>query len=108
MGEVLDDGQVGFYRDNGYLVLEKRVPERLIQDIRDEIAGFYHEARGLTESNDRLDLEDSHRPDAPRIRRIKLPHAISPAVGALMRSDWILAPVRDLPGWPAVRARLSA
>ena len=106
MSEVLDDGQVGFYRDNGYLVLESRVPERLIEDIRSEIAGFYAEARGLTESNDRLDLEDSHRPDEPRIRRIKLPHAISPAVNALMRSDWILAPVRDLVG-PGLRLHTS-
>lgn len=106
MSEVLDDGQIGFYREHGYLVLENRVPETLIQAIRDGIAGFYDEARGLTESNDRLDLEDSHRPDDPRIRRIKLPHAICPAVDTLMRSDWILAPVRDLVG-PGLRLHTS-
>ncbi|MCG8355317.1 MAG: phytanoyl-CoA dioxygenase family protein, partial [Kiloniellales bacterium] len=53
---------------------------------------------GMTQSDDRLDLEDSHRPDAPRVRRIKLPHTQSTVVDALMRSDWILAPVRDLIG----------
>ena len=28
----------------------------------------------MTQSDERLDLEDSHQPDAPRVRRIKLPH----------------------------------
>ena len=56
----------------------------------------------MTESNDRLDLEDSHSPDNPRIRRIKLPHRISPVMDDLLRSDHILAPVRDLIG-PDVR-----
>jgi ectoine hydroxylase-related dioxygenase (phytanoyl-CoA dioxygenase family) len=100
--EVLSEDQVAFYRDRGYLVLEKRVPEATIAALRTEIARFRDEARGLTESNDRLDLEDSHTPANPRLRRIKLPHTLSPVVDGLMRSDHILAPVRDLIG-PDVR-----
>ena len=96
--ETLTDAQIAFYRDNGYLVLENRVPEDIIAAIHAEIARFEEEAKGLTASNDRLDLEDSHRPDAPRLRRIKLPHRISPVMADLMRSDHILAPVRDLIG----------
>ena len=52
----------------------------------------------MTESDDRLDLEDSHHPDNPRVRRIKLPHKQSSVLDELMRSDRILAPVRDLIG----------
>jgi ectoine hydroxylase-related dioxygenase (phytanoyl-CoA dioxygenase family) len=52
----------------------------------------------LSASNDRLDLEDSHTPDNPRLRRIKLPHTISDVFAKLMRSDHVLAPVRDLLG----------
>ena len=100
--EVLSDGQIATYRDTGYLVLEKRIPDRVILALRDEIARFEEEARGLEESSDRLDLEDSHRPDRPRIRRIKLPHLLSPVVDRLMRSDHVLAPVRDLIG-PDIR-----
>ncbi|HMQ58631.1 MAG TPA: phytanoyl-CoA dioxygenase family protein, partial [Rhizobiaceae bacterium] len=96
--EVLTDEQAGFYNENGYLVLENRVPMATIEAIRAEIARFEEEARGMTASNDRLDLEDSHRPDRPRIRRIKLPHKISAVMNALLRSDTILAPVRDLIG----------
>lgn len=100
--EALTAEQVGFYQDNGYLLLENRVPMAIIEAIRAEVARFQDEARGMSESNDRLDLEDSHTPGNPRIRRIKLPHRISPVMNDLLRSDHILAPVRDLVG-PDVR-----
>lgn len=96
--ETLTIEQVRFYRENGYLVLENRIPMHLIESVRSEIARFTEEAAGLTESTDRLDLEDSHTPDDPRIRRIKLPHSISDVVRELMFSDYILAPARDLIG----------
>ena len=106
MAEVLSKDQVQSYRDNGYLLLEKRVPDDLIGRVRAEIARFVEEARGMTVSNDRLDLEDSHTPDTPRVRRIKLPHRLSPVFDELLRSDWILAPVRDLIG-PGLRLHTS-
>ncbi len=96
--EVLTEDQVAFYAAQGYLVLEKRIPDDIIAAIRAEIARFEAEARGITESNDRLDLENSHTPGSPRIRRIKLPHTISDVVRSLMYSDHVLAPVRDLIG----------
>ena len=96
--EVLSEEQVAFYREQGYLVLENRVPDDIVSAVHAEIARFEDEARGMSASNDRLDLEDSHTPDEPRIRRIKLPHKISTVVNDLLRSDHILAPVRDLIG----------
>jgi len=102
MAEVLSDEQVGFYRDNGYLLLEGRIPPEIVVRMREEIARFVEEARGMTASNERLDLEDSHTPEAPRVRRIKLPHRLSSVFNDLLRSDWILAPVRDLIG-PSLR-----
>ena len=60
----------------------------------------------LTAHTDQIDLEDSHTRDDPRIRRIKLPHKQSPVFDDLMRSDAILAPVRDLIG-PNLRLQNS-
>jgi len=100
--EVLSADQVRLYEENGYVLVENRVPMPVIEALRAEITRFIEEARGLTQSNDRLDLEDSHTPQKPRIRRIKLPHAISPVVSDLLRSDAILAPARDLLG-PDIR-----
>jgi len=106
MAEALTREQVGFYDDNGYLVLEKRVPDTIMDAIRAEIARFTGMARGMTASDDRIDLEDSHRPDVPRIRRVKLPHTQSQVIADLMRSDHILAPVRDLIG-PSLRLQTT-
>ncbi|WP_193370984.1 phytanoyl-CoA dioxygenase family protein [Pelagibius marinus] len=104
--EVLSEEQVRFYEDNGYLLLEERVPAEELERLHGEIARFVREARGMTASDERLDLEDSHTPENPRVRRIKLPHKLSPAFAELMRSDWILAPVRDLIG-PDLRLHTS-
>ena len=98
MPEVLTEAQINAYRETGYLVLERHLPNEIMVDIRAEITRFECEARGMTASNDRLDLEDSHTPEHPRLRRIKLPHQTSPVVRELMYSDHILAPARDLIG----------
>jgi len=98
MPETLTPSQIEFYECQGYLIIEARVPDGIINAIRAEISRFQDMARKMTESDDRIDLEDSHTPDAPRIRRVKLPHTQSRVVDDLMRSDHILAPVRDLIG----------
>ncbi len=100
--ETLTRDQKAFYEENGYLVLENRIPEVTLQDIRDEIAKYQEQARGMTAPNAEIDLEDSHTRDDPRIRRIKLPHTHNKVMRDLMYSDHVLAPARDLIG-PALR-----
>lgn len=102
MSEVLTDAQIESYREHGYLVLERHLPDEVLSDLRAEIARFENEARTMTVSDDRLDLEDSHTPEQVRLRRIKLPHRTSDVVRDLMYSDHILAPARDLIG-PDIR-----
>lgn len=104
--EALSDAQVAEYGERGYLVLENRIPAAVITDLRAEITRFERAAQGMAASDDRLDLEDSHSPDRPRLRRIKLPHTQSAVARDLMLSDHILAPVRDLIG-PDVRLHTS-
>lgn len=96
--EALTPDQVSFYQEHGYLVLENRVPDQIMAAIRDEIARFEGIAAGMTASDEKLDLEDSHTPEDPRLRRIKLPHTQSDVMRDLMFSDHILAPARDLIG----------
>ncbi len=106
MAEILSQTQIDHYNENGYLVLERHVAAGVMEQVRAEIAGFNQKARGMTVSDDKIDLEDSHRPDAPRIRRVKLPNTQSKVIDDLMRSDQILAPVRDLIG-PNLRLQTS-
>ena len=98
MAETLSTEQIAHYGEHGYLVLENRIPPEWLAKIYAEIARFEEEAATMTASNDRLDLEDSHTADDPRLRRIKLPHTISDVMRELMYSDLILAPARDLIG----------
>ena len=98
MPETLTQDQIDSYNEHGCIVLENQIPPDWIAKLRAEIARFEDEARDMTASNDRLDLEDSHTPEEPRLRRIKLPHLISDVVRELMYSDHVLAPARDLIG----------
>ena len=98
MPEVLTPEQIADYDRQGYLVLEKQIPDEWIAKVRDEITRFEAEAATMTASNDRLDLEDTHTPENPRLRRVKLPHTISDVMRELMYSDHVLAPARDLVG----------
>ncbi|MEP0522203.1 MAG: phytanoyl-CoA dioxygenase family protein [Hyphomicrobiales bacterium] len=104
--EKLTASQVTSFEEEGYLVLENAVPKKIIQDIRNEIDRFEEEAKSLDQSNDRIDLEDSHTRADPRMRRIKLPHTTSAVMRELMYSDHILAPARDLIG-PNLRLHTS-
>ncbi len=96
--ETLTEEQVSFYNEQGYLLLESHIDMSVIEGLREEIARIEKTAYGMTASDDKLDLEDSHTPDDPRIRRIKLPHTQSDFVRDMLYSDAILAPVRDLIG----------
>ncbi len=78
----------------------------IIENIRAEINRYEKQATQLTESNDLIDLEDSHTPENPRLRRIKLPHASSDVMRELMYSDYLLAVARDLIG-PNLRLHTS-
>ena len=95
---MLSDRQKQFYQENGYLVLESVIGEADIARCHEEIERYRDEARGLTASNDRLDLEDSHTPSDPRLRRIKAPFQNSPIFERIIRSEAVLEPVRDLIG----------
>ena len=100
--EFLSQDQRDFYHENGYLVLEAHLPQDIIDQAHAEIARLSEHARTITESDDLIDLEDSHTTGDPRIRRIKRPDLQSPFFNQLMRGDHILGPARDLLG-PNIR-----
>lgn len=63
-------------------------------------------ARGVTTHTALYDLEDSHTPEQPRVRRLKLPHQHHPAFLELIRSPKLLDLMRPLLG-PSVRLHTS-
>jgi len=69
----LTDEQVAFYQDNGYLVVEGVLSPEKLGRLRAETDAIIAAAAGVAANDELYDLEDSHRPDNPRVRRIKEP-----------------------------------
>ncbi|HEX5079497.1 MAG TPA: phytanoyl-CoA dioxygenase family protein, partial [Geminicoccaceae bacterium] len=68
---MIDRDDVAFYRDNGYLVVRDVLSQAEVQALREVTDAFVERARSVTSHNEIYDLEDSHSPAEPRVRRIK-------------------------------------
>ncbi len=95
---TIGESDVAFYRQNGYLVVRDVLDAAQLKVLRDAVAELLAGARGVTGNTDLYDLEDSHRPEAPRVRRLKLPHRNHAAFGELIRSESLLRLLRPLLG----------
>jgi ectoine hydroxylase-related dioxygenase (phytanoyl-CoA dioxygenase family) len=98
---MLSEDAIAAYRRDGFIV----VPDVFSPD---EVAGLcqatdalVRDARGVAANDDCYDLEDSHTAEAPRVRRIKVPHRHHPAYAAASRHPNIVAILKDL--WGSVR-----
>ena len=72
-------------------------------DLRRRVTDICAGARGLTDHTAIYDLEPDHRPDAPRVRRIKAPHRHFPFFFELARHPNLLELLHALLGTRDVR-----
>jgi len=103
---ALTANQIATYRERGYIVLPRVLSQAQLRRLRQVLAEILERARGLTANDAVFDLEDSHRPDRPRVRRVKTPHKVDPFFMELVRSPEILEPVKSLLG-PNIRFQNS-
>ena len=94
--------QVDSYREHGYIVVENVVDAAMRDEIKAVVADLIHKASGLTVHNDVYDLEPSHTPEQPRVRRIKKPTQVHPIFDRLVKSPKMVAILKALLG-PDVR-----
>jgi phytanoyl-CoA hydroxylase len=99
---MLSPADVAFYRDQGYLVVPDVLEPATLRSVRAELARILDGARAVTTHTDRYDLEPGHRPEDPRVRRVKQPHRFYPVFGDLMRHPRLVAVLTALLG-PDVR-----
>ena len=104
--ERLSEAQYCQYRDDGFVVVEDVLAADELKGLREATEELLAGARGISAHTDLYDLDDSHRPDTPRVRRLKEPHRFHPAFGELVRHPAILAAMRDLWG-PNIRFQFS-
>ena len=70
---LLSDEDLRNYQERGYLHLESFVEAATLTNLQRAAAEFVEVSRGLETSNKMLDLEPSHTPENPRIRRLNSP-----------------------------------
>jgi hypothetical protein len=70
---VLKQAQREFYFSEGYLLLEKIVPQDWVLRLRVATEELILRSRKVSQSDAVWDLEPGHRADAPRLRRVSAP-----------------------------------
>ena len=76
---MLSPAQVLFYRDHGYLGVENVFSPAEVADLRRVTDEFVEKSRAVLANDAVFDLEPSHTPEKPRLRRLKDPikqHAV--------------------------------
>jgi ectoine hydroxylase-related dioxygenase (phytanoyl-CoA dioxygenase family) len=89
MHGMLSKDQVELYRKDGYLLLEDVLSAEELATLRrvtDELVAASH---AVTEHDHVYDLEPTHTPQEPRVRRIKEPHKVHPVYRQIAFSDRI-------------------
>ncbi|MEM7294591.1 MAG: phytanoyl-CoA dioxygenase family protein, partial [Pseudomonadota bacterium] len=90
--------QIQHYRDHGFLLLERAIPEHTLAKVRSVIAHFIESSRDVTHSNEIYDLDKKHTAERPCIRRLKDPVQRSAVFSDLARDNAIVDPVAELLG----------
>jgi ectoine hydroxylase-related dioxygenase (phytanoyl-CoA dioxygenase family) len=99
---MLTQAQREEYDRVGAIVVPDVLSPQEVTELRRVTDGFVERARSVTTHDAIYDLEDSHTPEMPRVRRIKAPHLHDPAYAALVRHPRIVAVLQDLWG-PDIR-----
>src|SRR5215813_9805284 len=95
---MLTKAQLEEYNDVGAVVVRDVLSMDEVQRLSRVTDELVERARGVAAHDEIYDLEDSHTPDDPRVRRIKTPHLHHPEYARLVRHPKILAVLRDLWG----------
>jgi ectoine hydroxylase-related dioxygenase (phytanoyl-CoA dioxygenase family) len=99
---MLTTAQIDEYNRVGAIVVPNVLTPAEVAELREVTDGFVTRSARLIKHDDVYDLEDSHTPAQPRVRRIKAPHLHHPAYERLMRNPAIIACLQSLWG-PDIR-----
>ena len=97
-GAMLTKAEIEQYRELGYLVVPDVFDAGLLAEIRRAVDAIIADAGKVTTHNDVYDLEESHTPEQPRVRRIKTPHKHFPFFAELTRNPRITGVLAQLIG----------
>ena len=87
---MISDREIAFYRENGYLLVENVLDRNTRARMKEVIADLVAKAKGVVEHDNADNLEPSHTPQAPRVRRIKKPHSVHPIFWEFAKSPALM------------------
>ena len=90
----------GYDRD-GFIVVPDVFSAAEIDELRRVTDEFVRNAASVSANDEIYDLEESHSPAEPRVRRLKAPHLHHPAYFRASRNDNVIAILQEL--WGSVR-----
>lgn len=96
--QAVTETQREFYFENGYLLLEKIVPQEWVTRLCEVTAEMVEKSRKVTVSNEIFDLEPEHTPENPRLRRITSPVEYHPVYWEFASQSTIADIAADLVG----------
>jgi ectoine hydroxylase-related dioxygenase (phytanoyl-CoA dioxygenase family) len=99
---VLTTAQIDAYRRDGFIVVPDVLAPAEVEELRAVTDDLVARARFVREHDALYDLEPSHTPARPRVRRLKMPHVHHDAYARVMRHPTVLAILRQLVA-PAIR-----
>lgn len=102
MVKKLNARQLEQYWEDGFAVIDGALPTSLLDKMLRLTDKIVEDAKGLTESNECYDLEETHSPHKPRVRRLKSPFKYWALFDEFLRSDVALNPVEQIIG-PNIR-----
>lgn len=95
---VISDDQVREYREKGFVVVRSIYSPDEIARMRQVLDELIAGAKGLDEHDSVYDLEPSHTPEEPRVRRIKLPYKAHPLFREMAAHPRLIAVLSRLIG----------
>src|ERR1700751_2219223 len=95
---MLSPATLAVYRRDGFIVLPEILAPEEVETLRRVTDTFVHNARKVAANDEVYDLEDSHSPEEPRVRRIKTPHLHDPEYARAARPPRIVEGLQGLLG----------
>ena len=84
---MISERDVEQYRETGYLVVPDVLDAALLARVRGALDRLVADASSVSAHTDVYDLEPSHTPETPKVRRIKLPHTHTPVFWELAQTS---------------------
>ena len=98
---MLSQAEIEAYRRDGFIVVPEVLSPGEVQELRRVTEEFVCKAGSVAANDEVFDLEDTHSPAEPRVRRIKTPHLHHAEYARAARHPKIVEVLKDL--WGTVR-----